>query len=84
MIAACNLGYDCTTNSEFAFGACAAANTCPQGEIYTDKIRETIGDADFARAYSRAQQLQDALARGDTSAVQQFVQLKRVTSTTSQ
>jgi hypothetical protein len=84
MIAACNLGYDCTTNNEFAFGACAAANMCAQGEIYTDKIRETIGEADFARAYSRAQQFQDALARGDTSAVQQFVQLKRATSTTSQ
>jgi hypothetical protein len=83
MIAACNLGYDCTTDNEFAFGACAAANMCPQGEIYTDKIRETIGDADFARAYSRAQQFQDALARGDASAVQQFVQLKRATSTTS-
>jgi hypothetical protein len=76
MIAACNLGYDCTTNNEFAFGACSAANACQQGETYTDKIRNTLGDADYAKAYSRAQQLQDALARGDTSAVQQFVQLK--------
>jgi hypothetical protein len=25
-IAACNLGYDCTANNEFAFGACVAAN----------------------------------------------------------
>jgi TPR repeat protein len=76
MIVACNSGYDCTTYNEFAFGACAAANACQQGEIYTDKIRNSIGDADFAKAYSRAQQLQDALARGDTGAVQQFVQLK--------
>ena len=83
MIAACNLGYDCTTNNEFAFGACAAANACPQGEIYTDKIRNTIGDADYAKAYSRAQHLQEALARGDTSAVQQFVQLKSSLATAS-
>jgi hypothetical protein len=83
MIAACNLGYDCTTNNEFAFGACAAANACQQGEIYTDKIRDTIGDADYARAYSRALQLQDALARADANAVLQFVQLKGVPSTAS-
>ena len=84
MIAACNLGYDCTTNNEFAFGACAAADACPQGEIYTDKIRNTVGDANYAKAYGRAQQLQDALARGDTSAVQQFVQLKGAPAAASQ
>jgi hypothetical protein len=84
MIAACNLGYDCTTNNEFAFGACAAADACPQGEIYTDKIRNTIGDANYAKAYGRAQQLQDALSRGDTSAVQQFVQLKGASPAASQ
>jgi hypothetical protein len=76
MIAACNRGYDCTTNNEVAFAACAAANSCPLGEIYTDKIRETIGPAKYAKAYSLAMQLQDALARGDTAAVVQFVQLK--------
>jgi hypothetical protein len=84
MIAACNLGYDCTTNNEFAFGACAAADACPQGEIYTDKIRNTIGDANYAKAYGRAQQLQDALAKGDTSAVLQFVQLKGAPSAATQ
>jgi hypothetical protein len=75
-IAACNLGYDCTTNNEFAFGVCVAANMCPQGQLYTDQIRDSIGEANYAKAYSRAQQFQDALARGDTSAVRQFVQLK--------
>jgi hypothetical protein len=84
MIAACNLGYDCTTNNEFAFGACAAASACPQGEIYTDKIRNTIGNTNYVTAYGRAQQLQDALARGDTSAVLQFVQLKGAPSIASQ
>jgi hypothetical protein len=75
-IAACNLGYDCTTNNEFAFGACVAANMCSQGESYTERVRETIGDENYAKAYSRAQQFQDALARGDTSALRQFVQIK--------
>jgi TPR repeat protein len=84
MIAACNLGYDCTTNNEFAFGACVAANLCPQGEIYTDKIRNAIGDTIYAKAYGRAQQFQDALARGDTNAVEQFVQLKGAPSAVPQ
>jgi hypothetical protein len=76
MIAACNMGYDCTANNEFAFGACVAANACQQGEIYTDKIRTTIGDGNYAKAFGLAQQLQDALTRGDTKTVVQFVQLK--------
>jgi hypothetical protein len=83
IIAACNLGYDCSANNEFAFGACTAANACQPGEIYTDRIRNSIGEAEFAEAYSRAQQLQDALARGDTGAVQQFVRLKGAPSAAS-
>ncbi len=83
-IAACNLGYDCTTNNELAFPGCVAANMCAEGEIYPDIIRETVGPANYAKAYSRAQQFQEALARGDTSAVQQFVQLKRASPITPQ
>jgi hypothetical protein len=83
MIAACNMGYDCTTKNEFAFGACAAANACPPGEIYTDKIRTTVGDVDYAKAFGLAQQLQDALARGDAKTVLQFVQLKGAQSIAS-
>src|ERR1700690_469732 len=59
-----------------ACGACVAANMCSQGEIYRDKLRNEIGAANFAIAYSRTQQFQDALACGDISALQQFVQLK--------
>jgi hypothetical protein len=57
---------------------------CSQGEIYTDKLRNEIGAANFAIAYSRAQQFQDALARGDISGLQQFVKLKSAASSTSQ
>jgi hypothetical protein len=77
MIAACDLGYDCTTNNELAFGACVSAGTCQQGEIYSDVIKKTVGEGGYDQAASRAQQLEDAISRGDSSAVLQYVQLKQ-------
>jgi hypothetical protein len=43
--------------------------------------RNTIGAVEFASAYGIAQQLQDALGRGETGTVQQFVRLKAAAST---
>jgi hypothetical protein len=75
-IAACNLGYDCTANNAELFHDCAVQGACPQGINYSDVIKKVVGVAGYAQAYARAQQLEDAMARGDTSAVQKFVQLK--------
>jgi hypothetical protein len=76
-IAACNLGYDCSANNDELFHGCAARGQCPPGMSYADIVRKAIGDEGYAQAYARAQQIQDAMARDDTNALQQFVQLKR-------
>ena len=75
-IAACNLGYDCTTANVGLFRDCAALGTCAAGVHYTDIIKQTVGDDGYVQAYARAQQIQEAIARGDTKTVEQFVQLK--------
>jgi hypothetical protein len=76
-IAACNLGYDCTTANAELFQSCAARGTCAAGMTYADMIKQVVGDSGYAQAYARAQQIQEAIARGDTKTVEQFAQLKR-------
>jgi hypothetical protein len=76
-IAACNLGYDCTTTNAVLFNDCAALNTCAAGMNYADIIKQAVGENGYAQAYARAQQIQEAMARGDTETVKQFAQLKR-------
>jgi hypothetical protein len=76
-IAACNLGYDCTTTNVALFNDCAALGTCATGMNYADIIKLTIGDDGYAQAYARAQQIQEAIARRDTKTLEQFAQLKR-------
>jgi hypothetical protein len=79
-IAACDLGYDCSVNNGDnygLFGACVASGTCPSGTTYSDVITQSVGPGGHAEAYARAQQIENALSRGDANALQPFVQLKR-------
>jgi hypothetical protein len=76
-IAACNLGYDCSTNNAELFQGCASQGSCQPGTVYADLIKKAVGDDGYAQAYARAQQIQDAMARDDEGALQKFIQLKR-------
>jgi hypothetical protein len=44
---------------------------------YTDVVTQGIGADGYAKVYARAQQIEDAVARGDDAALQQFVQMTR-------
>jgi hypothetical protein len=74
-IAACDLGYDCTASNAELFHGCVTQGTCPPGISYSDIVKKAVGADGYVQAYARAQQIEEAMARGDTSAVQQFVQL---------
>jgi hypothetical protein len=76
-IAACNMGYDCSTNNSDIFHGCATQGQCPLGATYADTIKKLVGEEGYAQAYARAQQIQDAMARDDINALHQFGQLKR-------
>jgi hypothetical protein len=79
-LAACDLGYDCaaanSNGSDFPFGECVAMGTCPAGSTFPDWVTKNLGAEGYAQAYARAQQIKEALAQGNTSALQQFAQLK--------
>jgi hypothetical protein len=79
-LAACDLGHDCTaansSGTDVPFGDCVAAGTCAPGTVFADWVTKSIGAERYAQAYARAQQVEDALARDDSNALQQFAKLK--------
>jgi hypothetical protein len=77
-LAACNMGYDCSSSNAELFGACAMQGDCVQNQTYADVVRKSVGEGGYARAYEQAQEFEQALARGDVAAAHQFAQLNRV------
>jgi hypothetical protein len=80
-LAACDLGYDCAaaSSNDDIFGACVLSSSCAPGLSFSDIVVQSVGEVGYAEAYSRAQQFEDALRRGDMNAVQTFVQLRHPT-----
>jgi hypothetical protein len=74
-LAACDMGYDCSSRNALVFGACAIQSDCAENSNYADLVRKAIGAGGYARAYELAQEFEQALARGDTSAARQIAQL---------
>ena len=79
-LAACDLGYDCTAansnGTDLPFGDCVMVGTCAPGSVFSEWVTKNIGADGYAQAYARAQQIRDALAQGNMSALQQFAKLK--------
>jgi hypothetical protein len=74
-IAACNLGYDCTAGNSEIFGECVAQGECSPGANYSDLVKKAVGEEGYVKAYLRAQQIEDAMTRGDASTVEELVKL---------
>jgi hypothetical protein len=74
-LAACNMGYDCSSKNEIAFGPCLAAGSCQEGDIFPDRIRQLIGEEKYARAYALSQQLQTDISQNDTAAIAQIIHI---------
>ena len=49
---------------------------CPSGALFSDWVTKNIGADGYAQAYARAQQIENALAQGNTSALESFAKLK--------
>jgi hypothetical protein len=74
-LAACDMGYNCSSSNAELFGACAIQGDCAENLTYADMVRRAAGEDGYARAYAQAQEFEQALARGDTNAVHQLAQL---------
>jgi hypothetical protein len=77
-IAACDLGYDCSANNPAlaTYLGCGELGTCPPGFTYADVIKKAVGNDGYTDAYSRAQEIENALANGDRIALGPFVKVK--------
>jgi len=77
-IAACNLGYDCSSsNPELAtYLGCGQNGLCPPGISYADVIKKSVGTDGYTDAYTQAQSIENALANGDRIALEPFVKVK--------
>ncbi len=82
MLAACELGYDCTPDNPRLAGIfdCTAYGICPPGYTINDFVKNYLA-ADpknsYANVYAAANTLADAIRRGDQQTSQQFFELKR-------
>lgn len=78
-IVACDLGYDCSAgNPEMeTFLNCTRSGDCPPGSTYQDALKNLDGEATYAEAYSRAQELEYAFANGDSTFIHSFLRLQR-------
>lgn len=76
-IAGCDLGYDCSADNSLIFGRCAELGTCATGLDFQDWATQAIGPSAYAQAYAVAQQLEAAIAQGDTAAISGAVALSK-------
>lgn len=74
-IAGCDLGYDCSADNQFIFGACAELGECATGADFQDWATRQIGPAAYAQAYALAQQVESAISQGDTTAIAKIIHL---------
>ena len=80
-LAACDLGYDCSaTNPDNPFTACKATAACPGDADFTYYAQQSLGPDRFAQAYAKAQEFKDALAKADMAILQNFVKIKKQSS----
>jgi hypothetical protein len=76
-LAACDMGYDCSSSNAELFGACAIQGDCARNLNYADVVKKAVGEDGYARAYGQAQEFEQALARGDMSAAHRLTELSR-------
>jgi hypothetical protein len=78
-LAACEMGFDCTTNNPALRETlgCFGTDTCAGINEFQDILRRDLPPAIYAAIDARAQALADAVRRGDTATLQQLVRIRR-------
>jgi hypothetical protein len=78
IVAACDLGYDCSVNNpalDFHL-ICASTGGCRPGFSYLDGLRQVLGERQYAEACFQAKQFEEALAAGNHTALNSFVTIR--------
>lgn len=79
IVAACDLGYDCSVNNPALdfYLVCARTGGCRPGFTYLDGLEQALGASRYAQACSRAQQFEEALAAGNHATLNSFVAIRQ-------
>jgi hypothetical protein len=79
-LAACDLGFDCTTGNPAVrdWMGCFSQDNCSEITEFQDIVRQGLPASMYADAFARAQELANAVRRGDTDYLRQFARVRRV------
>lgn len=84
-LAACELGFNCTMDNPALreYLGCFGSGTCSEITEFQDIVRQGLPPDVYAATYSRAQELAEAVRRGDTAALEEHprIQLRRSNTT---
>jgi hypothetical protein len=76
IVAACELGYDCSTSNPALGSGCVDLGTCVQGTTLLDSMQRDFTPAKYAAIYANAQDIQYKIRTNDWDGLQQYLQLK--------
>lgn len=75
LVAACQLGYDCSNaNPEIGQG-CAEAGTCSAALTLADIFQRDLGAQEYARIYAAGQDIAYKVTQGDWEGLQRYLQM---------
>lgn len=75
LLAACELGYDCSQTNPSLRHACVESRTC-DGSTLADEIRRSGNPGDFAAAYAAAQDIAYNVRQGSWQGLQPYLAMK--------
>jgi hypothetical protein len=76
LIAACDLGYDCSMRNPELGQACADVGTCNAGLTLADTMQRDLGATRFGAIYAASQYIVYKVNTGDWEGLQQYLETK--------
>lgn len=75
ILAACELGYDCSQTNPSRGHACVQSGTC-NGTTLADEIRSSVSAGEFAKAYAAGQDIAYNIRQGDWEGLQPYLVMR--------
>lgn len=76
LVAACEMGYDCSNANPSWASGCIEDGTCAAGETRLTEMQRDFGAAKYAEIYAKAQDIQYKIRAGDWDGLQQYLEVK--------
>ena len=73
LLAACQMGIDCSTSNPSYAGSCVSQGTCIEGERFEDMLQRNMGPERYAKVFALAADFRGAVERRDELALEKFI-----------